>query len=210
MDLVFARIRRALMLDPGAFEEARDDSAFTPYALVAAALAALLGGIGAFLWASVILDETDDFFLEATVLGTIFLIVLWGIGILGAYLVLTQLYRETIAPDALLRVAALGHIPFALSLLVFVPGLGFAFGVLAIASMFFYTNFGIRAAWPDLEAFRVMVAVLAAFSVWLMVLPLFTGPSDQFVPGTFVFEWSEDAIQDVAGAFNDFQSPGLE
>ena len=48
IDQVIARLRRAMLLDTTAFEEARDDAAFTPYALAAAAIAVLIGGIGSF------------------------------------------------------------------------------------------------------------------------------------------------------------------
>jgi hypothetical protein len=213
IEQVLARIRRALLLDTGAYVEARDDTAFTPYAAGAAVVAALLGGIGAFLWATFLLDDAGDFFLEATILGTIFLIILWVLGVVAAYLVLSQVYREQIAPEALGRVLALGYLPFAVSLLVFVPGLGFTFGVLSIAAMFFYSNYGIRAAWPEIEPLRVMVAVLASFAVWLIVVSLFTGSNDQFAPGPFVFEWSEDVVEDLSeaiAAFNDLDSSGLE
>ncbi|MCH8813913.1 MAG: hypothetical protein IH957_02270 [Chloroflexi bacterium] len=196
IDQVIARLRRALMLDPTAFEEARDDVAFTPMALAAAAIAVFLGGIGSFLWAAIILDSTGDIFVEATILGSIFLILLMLAGIAIGYVVLTQIYKEDVAPDALARVMAIGHIPFALSFLVFIPGLGFAFGMLAVALMFFYTIFGIRAAFPNIKPLRVLISVLAAFAVWAMILPLLTSPSDAFAPGVFVFEISEDAFED--------------
>ena len=49
IDQVIARLRRAMLLDTTAFEEARDDVAFTPYALGALAIAVLIAGFGAFL-----------------------------------------------------------------------------------------------------------------------------------------------------------------
>jgi len=197
LEQVIARIRRALMLDPAAFDEARDDSGFTVFAVGAAAVAAFIGGLGAFLWSAVILDETSDFFIEATILGSIFLIILWLAGILLMYAVLSMGFGEQLTWDGLARVVTLGHLPFALSLLIFIPGIGFAFGVLAIAAMFFYTNFGIRAAYQTIDPLRVMLAVLAGFAVWLVLLPLLTSPQNQFVPGTFVYEWTEDVLEDA-------------
>src|SRR3990170_7689462 len=119
-----------------------------------AAIAVLIGGIGAFLWAVIVLDSTPDgFFVDAVILGSIFLILLWLAGIAVTYVVLTQIYREEIAPDALARVVAMGHLPFALSFLVLIPGIGFGFGVLAIAAMFFYSIYGLRAAYPAVDPF---------------------------------------------------------
>ncbi len=191
---IIARVRRALLLDSTAFDEVRDDTAFTPYALILAVIAAFAGGLGAFLWSSVILDHTDDFFLKATILGTLFLVILWIAGIFLAYVILAQLYRETVTADGLLRVMSLAQIPFAVSLLVFIPVLGFTLGVLAIAAMFFYSNFGIRSAYPAIDPLRVLIAVLAAFALWLVVMTILTTNSNPFAPGTFVYEWSSDVI----------------
>ena len=204
IDLVIARLRRALMLDSTAFEEARDDVAFTPMALAAAAIAVLIGGFGSFLWGTVVLDNTGDLFVEATIFGSLFLILLMVAGIAIAYVVLTQIYKEDVKPDALARVMAIGHVPFAITLFVFIPGLGFAFGMLAVALMFFYTIFGIRAAFPNIEPLRVLIAVLAAFAVWAMILPLLTDGSNNFSPGVFVFELSEDFMEDFVNGPSDF------
>ena len=193
---VFARIRRALMLDETAYDEARDDTTFTLFAVGAAAIAAFLGGLGAFLWSSVILDDTGDFFVEAFILGSIFLIILWIAGVFLMYAILSMAFGEQLTWDALARVVTIAHIPFAISILVFIPGIGFAFGVLAIAAMFFYSNFAIRAAYPAIDPMRVMLAVVAGFAVWLVVLPILTSPDNQFAPGTFVYEWSEDVVED--------------
>lgn len=205
-DQLIARLRRAMMLDATAFEEARDDAAFTPLALGAAAVAVLIAGIGTFLWGEVVGDGVDGLFVDAVILGSIFLVLLWVAGIAITYVVLTQLYRETVAPDALARVMAVGHLPFALGLLVFIPGIGFAFGLLSIALAFFYTIYGIRAAFPTIDPFRVLVSVVAGFAVWTMILPLLTGPDDAFAPGVFIFEVTEDVVEsfgDVPSGFDD-------
>lgn len=197
-DQVIARIRRALLLDVTAFEETRDDATFTIVSLLAAGLAVLLGSIGAWLWASTVLESTPDgWFVDTVILGTIFLLILWLIGVGVMYLILAQLYGEQLAPDALLRVATLGHLPFGISLLVFLPEIGFGFAMLAIAAAFFYTNFGIRAAYSEIDPLRVMLAVVAGFAVWLFILPILTGTSDGFAPGPFVYEWSADVAEKV-------------
>ena len=196
VEQIMARVRRALLLDVGVFEEARDDRIFTPIAIGIAGGSALLAGIGAFLWSAFILDETQDFFLEATVLGTIFLLLLWLVGMIAAYFVLSQVYHESVALDGLIRVMCLGSVPFALSALVFIPGFGFGLAMIAMALTFFYTNYGVRAAYPDIDPMRVMMACLAAMAVWSMVVPLLTSSVNQFAPGPFVFEWCEDVLED--------------
>lgn len=204
VDQILARIRRALLLDVGVFEEARDDRFFTPFAIGVAGVSGLLAGIGAFLWSALILDKTQDFLLEATVLGTIFLVLLWLVGMIAAYFVLSQVYGETVALDGLIRVMCLASVPFALSALVFIPAFGFGLALIAIALTFFYTNYGVRAAYPDIDPMRVMIACLVGMAVWSMILPLLTSPGDQFAPGPFVFEWSEDVLENIADGFSAF------
>ena len=206
---VISRIRRALMLDETVFVEVRDDIAFTLFALASAAIAVLIGGIGSFLWGKVVLDSTPDgFLLDTIVLGSIFLLFLWLIGLIVTYLVLSQLYGEKVTSDGFARVGLLCHVPFALSLLVFLPEIGFGFGVLTIAAMFFYINFGLRAAYPDIDPLRLMVSVLAGFAVWTMFLPILTSPGNAFAPGTFIFEWTGDVAESISSDlsnYSDFQ-----
>lgn len=204
VEQILARIRRALLLDVGVFEEARDDRLFTPFAIAVAGVSGLIAGIGAFFWSAFILDETQDFFLEAVILGTVFLVLLWLVGMIAAYFVLSQVYHESVALDGMIRVMCLASVPFAVSALVFIPGFGFGLALIAVALTFFYTNYGVRAAYPDIDPMRVMIACLVAMAVWSMILPLLTSPGDQFAPGPFVFEWSEDVVEDVFGGFTTF------
>ena len=202
LEQIMARVRRALLLDVSVFEDVRDDAPFTPFAIGVAAVTALLGGIGAFLWSWIILDETKDFFLEATILGTVFLLLLWLAGMVFTYFILSQTYRENVTMDGLVRVMSLGYVPFALSLFVFIPGIGFGIALISVATMFFYTNYGVRAAYPAIDPMRVFIATLGGFAVWALILPLLTSSDNQFAPGPFVFEWSEDVAEEIVSAFN--------
>ena len=186
---IIDRIRRALSLDQAAFEEIRDDAAFTPYAAALAAAAVLLAALGAWLFGETVLTFTPDgWFVDTFILGSIFTILLFMAGVGVTYVVLAQVYRETIAPDALVRIVTLGYLPFALGLLVLIPEIGFGFGILSIAAMFFYTVFGLRAAYPAIEPLRIVVAVLLGFAVWGMILPLIGElPNNNFAAGVFVF-----------------------
>lgn len=200
---IISRLRRALLLDETVFAEVRDDRTFTPFALVAAGVAVVLGAIGAFLWGQIVLEETPDgFFMDSVILGSLFLILLWLAGVGVMYLLFAQVFRVELTPDSLARVVALGHLPFALSLLVFIPEIGFAFGMLALAAMFYYTIAGLRAAFPAVDHMSTMLTVAAGFAVWLIVMPLLTSTDDAFAPGPFVFEWSADVAEDITGAIS--------
>jgi hypothetical protein len=186
---IVARIRRALLLDSAVFEEVREDTAFTPYSIGAVAIAVLLAGVGAWLFPETVLDYTPDgWFVDAFILGSIFTIILFIAGTLVTYVLLTQVFRETATPDAVIRVAGLGLLPYGLGILVFIPEIGFAFGLASIAAMFYYSTFGLRAAYPNATGMNIMLAVLAGFAVWAVILPLISGyPDNNFATGVFVY-----------------------
>ncbi len=186
---IIDRIRRALSLDQAVFEEIRDDTAFTPFVAGLAAAAVLLAGLGSWLFGETVLNFTPDgWFVDTFILGSVFTILLFMAGVGVTYVVITQVYREAMAPDAYVRIAALGYLPFALGLLVLIPEIGFGFGILSIAAMFFYTVFGLRAAYPAIEPLHIVVAVLLGFAVWGMILPLIgEPPNNNFATGVFVF-----------------------
>jgi hypothetical protein len=192
-ELVIARIRQAMMLDVAAYEETRDDSQFTPFAIGAMVVAVLLAAIGAWLFGDTILNvKPSGWFVDTMIFGTIFTIVLFLIGVAVIYLVLSQVFGEEMTPEGLVRVVTLTHLPYALGLFIFLPGLGFAFGILSIAAMFYYTVFGIRAAYPAVDNLRAMIAVLAGFAVWAIVIPLISdGPDNDWATGIFVYSLFE-------------------
>ena len=108
------------------------------------AIAAFLGGLGAFLWSSVILDDTGDFFVEGFILGSIFLIILWIAGVFLMYAhPLDGIWRATDLGRARSesRRSRTSHSqsPFSCSS----PGSASLSAILAIAAMFFYSNFAI-------------------------------------------------------------------
>jgi hypothetical protein len=192
-ELVIARIRQAMLLDVAAYEETRDDSQFTPFAIGAMVVAVLLAAIGAWLFGDTILNvKPSGWFVDTMIFGTIFTIVLFLIGVAVIYLVLSQVFGEEMTPEGLVRVVTLTHLPYALGLFIFLPGLGFAFGILSIAAMFYYTVFGIRAAYPAVDNLRAMIAVLAGFAVWAIVIPLISdGPDNDWATGIFVYSLFE-------------------
>ena len=189
MEQFLAVLRRALLLEEGAWGELRDNASLTAVCGGLLAVAVLLGGVGAWLWGETVLNSMPDgWFVDTIVLGSIFTILLFLAGIGVTYVVLTQVYRETIPFDALGRIAAVGYLPFALGLLVFIPEIGFGFGLLSVALMLFYTVFGLRAAYPAIGQFHVIVAVVLGFAVWGMILPIIgEAPDNNFGTGIFVF-----------------------
>jgi hypothetical protein len=117
--------------------------------------------------------------------------MLAGIGLM--YVMLTQALRESVPTlDGFFRVTLLAHVSYAAALLVFVPELGFAFGLLAVAFVYFDTVNAIRAAYPLVGVFNAVIAVTAGVAVWLILVPLITGsPDNNWVTGPFVYSLFE-------------------
>lgn len=121
------------------------------------------------------------------VLGSLFTMILLAAGIAVTYVVLTQAFGVNISPEGLARVLALTYAFYAIGFLVFLPEVGFTFGVMSIAAMYYYSVEGLRAAAPGASATAVMVSVLAGFALWLTAMVLVSGPGDYFFTGVFVY-----------------------
>ncbi len=187
-DLILSRLRRLIMLDTTVFPEVRDDRSFTLVAAGLAAGAVVMAGLGAFLYGETVLPFTpDNWFLETAVMGSIFTIILLAAAIALTYLVLAEVFKVQITLDGLGRVLALSYTAYALSFLVFLPEVGFTFGVLSIAAMFYYAVSGVRAAAPEASAGAAVLSVGAGFVLWITVMALISEPGDNFFNGPFVY-----------------------
>jgi hypothetical protein len=187
-DLILSRLRRLIMLDTTVFPEVRDDRSFTPVVAGLAAAAVFMAGLGAFLYGQTVLSFTpDNWFLETAIMGSIFTIILLAASIALTYVVLAEIFKVPITLDGLGRVLALCYTVYALSFFVFLPEIGFTFGVLSIAAMFYYAVSGVRAAAPETSAGAAVLSVGAGFVLWITVMALISDPGDNFFTGPFVY-----------------------
>ena len=191
-DLILSRLRRLIMLDTTVFPEVRDDRSFTPIVAGLAAGAVVLAGLGAFLYGATVLPFTpDNWFLETAVMGSIFTIILLAAAIALTYIVLAEVFKVQVTLDGLGRVLALSYTTYALSFFVFLPEVGFTFGMLSIAAMFYYAVSGVRAAAPEASAGAAVLSVGAGFVLWITVMALISDPGDNFFNGPFVYSISD-------------------
>ena len=187
-DLILSRLRRLIMLDATVFPEVRDDRSFTPVVAGLAAGAVFLAGLGAFLYGQTVLPFTpDNWFLETAIMGSIFTIILLAASIALTYVVLAEIFKVSVTLDGLGRVLALCYTVYALSFFVFLPEVGFTFGMLSIAAMFYYSVTGLRAAAPEASAGAAVLSVGAGFVLWITVMALISDPGDNFFNGPFVY-----------------------
>jgi hypothetical protein len=187
-DLILSRVRRMLTLDTSVFPEVRDDRRFTSAAAAIAVGAVLVSALGAFLYGETVLDFTpDDWFLDTVILGSLFTMMLFAAGIAVTYLVLAQAFQVNVDPEGLARVLGFTYAPYALGFFVFLPEVGFTFGILSVVAMYYYAASGLRAAVPAAGAGAVAVSVAAGFVLWLTVMALVSDPGDNFFTGVFVY-----------------------
>ncbi|MCI0784419.1 MAG: hypothetical protein J4N36_07580 [Chloroflexi bacterium] len=187
-ELILSRLRRMIMLDTTVFPEVRDDRSFTPVVAGLAAAAVFAAGLGAFLYGQTVLPFTpDNWFLETAIMGSIFTIILLAASIALTYVVLAEIFKVPITLDGLGRVLALCYTVYAVSFFVFLPEIGFTFGMLSIAAMFYYAVSGVRAAAPEASRGAAVLSVGAGFVLWITVMALISDPGDNFFNGPFVY-----------------------
>lgn len=180
-------LRRVARLDPAAFKEIRDAGSLTPYALGGLIVAILLAGFGAYMYGEIVLEFGGFSIVDTVVFGSLFTLILFGAGFGITYVVMTQLFRIDVAPDALFRLLAFGHLPYALGVFVCIPELGFVFGLLSIIAVFYWSTSALRAALPAASELRLAAAVVAGMSLWAAFIPFISGPDNEFVTGVFVY-----------------------
>jgi hypothetical protein len=86
---------------------------------------------------------------------------------------------------------------------MFIPGIDFGIGLASIALFFGLTTIAIQATTPANPA-RVLVANLAGFTIWAVVLGLLVTDGNFFAPGIFLFGAPAEALAEIADAFDNF------
>lgn len=194
------RLRRLATLDTTVFDEVRMDTASTVPAVVVVVLATVMAGIGGwFWWRLADFPASGKVFLQSVVVGTIISVAIWFVWVATTYVVLTQLFRARADLQELIRVMGFASAPFALMLLMFIPGIDFGVALLAIALFFGTTVIAVQSA-TDAPAGRALVATAAGFAVWAIVLGLITNSSKTWAPGIFVLDRPIDALRDISAA----------
>lgn len=198
-----ALVRRAVLLERDAWAELRDNGAYTALAAALAAVAVVLGGIGAFLWGEINFQSTPDgWFVDTVILGTVFSILLLLAWAAVIYVMMVQVFRVTVAPDALFRVFAVALLPLALGLLVFIPELNFWIGLSSIIVTFCLITYALETAFA-MSQMRAFLATMAGFTVFAIVLALLITVDNGFVNGVFTLEFAEDWLtHDFTSSFS--------
>jgi len=193
------RLQRLVRLDTNVFDEVRNDASATVPAIVVVVASTFLAGLGGWLWW--LLQPYGDngkVFFQSVIMGTVFSVALWIVWMLVAWVMLTQLFREDADWQQMLRTMGLATIPLVISFFMFVSQIDIGVGLTSIAFFFGLTNIAVQATTQANPA-RVMVANLAGFAVWAIVLGLLVTENNYLAPGIFLFDAPIEALRSISG-----------
>lgn len=195
------RLRRLAMLDTTVFDEVKGDTNSTIPALVVVLASTLCAGLGGWLWwLFADFGDSGKVFIQSVILGSILSVLLWGVWVAITYVMLTQVFRARADVNELVRVMGFATAPFALTILMFIPGLDFGIGLTATALLLATSVLAVESA-TDAPAGRALVATAAGFAVWAIVLGLLTTKTHNWAPGFFVIDRPVDALKDYVSFF---------
>jgi len=165
-----------------------------------AAGSTLLLALGGWLWWVISglgdVGEVDSVFVKSVIFGTVASLALSGVWLLVVVAVLQRFAATLVQIEPLLRAGGLATAPFAFGLLMVVPVISFSVGLFAIGGCVLLMQSAIERA-TGIRGGEAILANLAGFAVWAVVLSLLTTSNNQFAPGPFLAESLWDL---VAGA----------
>ena len=163
MDTLFSRVTRAAMLDVEFFKEAESDTSLNQEALLVVVLVSLAGAIGGFIGG--LIGGSFGSALLALIVALIIGIVNYYIWAYVTYFVGKQLFNADVNAGEMLRVLGYASGPRVLSIISFIPCIGWlaalAGGIWALVAGFI----GSREA-LDLDTTKTIITVVVG---WLIV-----------------------------------------
>jgi ABC-type multidrug transport system fused ATPase/permease subunit len=172
-NVILNRIGRLARLDTSVFDEVKDDPKELVPALIIAAVSAILAGLGAWLFWEVVPEGSwDSTFVNALILGSIFLALMYGVAVLIAYVVLVQVYGAQANLQALFTTMGYAALPLALSVLMFIPLIYPLFAVVPMGLLLVMMIYAVRAT-TTAQPEQAVIAASAGFAVMVLILGIF-------------------------------------
>ena len=177
-NVVINRLVRLAKLDTTVFDEVRDDANELIPAVVITVVSALLAGLGALLFWSVVASGTPDrVFVNQVIFGSIFMAVMYGVAVLVVYVVMVQMFKVQVELYALARTMGYASFPLAACILMFIPILWPVFAIVPLALLLVTTIYAVQSA-TSAESNQVVIASLIGFAVFVLVLGVIATTSD--------------------------------
>lgn len=180
-------VLRLVRFDTSVFDEVRDNANELVPALVVAAIASLLAGLGATLFWEFNFDfGPDNAWLNMFILGGLFTAALYGVWALIVYVMLAQVYKVSADLQSLLRTMGYAAWPLAISVLMFIPVLYPVFAIGSIVLLFVMSIYAAQAV-TNADSTQVVVANLAGLAVFVLVLSIIAFSSNTTIIGAGLF-----------------------
>lgn len=177
-NVVINRLVRLAKLDTTVFDEVRDDANELIPAVVITVVSALLAGLGALLFWSVVASGTPDrVFVNQVIFGSIFMAVMYGVAVLVVYVVMVQMFKVQVELYALARTMGYASFPLAACILMFIPILWPVFAIVPLALLLVTTIYAVQSA-TSAQSNQVVIASLIGFAVFVLVLGVIATTSD--------------------------------
>ena len=167
--LVLDRLQRLALLDTSVFEEVRDEERDLGSAMMVAGLACLLAGFGAWLHWEVADFTPGNAFVNAFLLGSLFLAASYGATALLIYVLMVQFFHVQVDLLAIVRTMGYAAAPLALSVGMFIPVLYPVFALMPLALLLVAMIYAVQAA-TGAEPVQVVAACLVGFGMMVLVL----------------------------------------
>jgi len=190
-NIIINRVARLARLDTSVFDEVRDDPAELTPSMIVALVSCLLAGLGSFLYWQIVPSGTpDNAFLNAFLLGSVFMAVIFAVMVLVVYVVMAQMYRVEMDLYALFRTSGYAALPLALGVLAFIPVLYPVFAIVPLALVFVMSIYAVQAV-TNADSTQVVMANLIGFTVMVLVLGIIATSSDfpDAPIGAGIFAW---------------------
>lgn len=165
-----------------------------PFALVFALVAMVALALGGWLWwLTSGLGDPRSTLTKTLTVGVPFSFALWIAWLVAAVAVVQRLGRTLVPVDRLLREAGLACWPLFIALGMAVPAVSFGAGLLAIGGWLAATQAALaRVAGRNSRG--VLLANLAGFAIWCVVMSLLASGDQAIAPGPFVAESIWEAV----------------
>lgn len=171
-NLVINHVLRLLRLDTAVFDEVRDDVNELVPSVVVAVVSCFLAGLGSFLYWQVIPAFTpDNAFLNAFILGSVFMVAVYAVAILVVYLVMAQVFKVQAELYALFRTMGYAAVPLAFSVLMFIPVIYPLFSLAPLGLLLVFMIYAVQSA-TNADSTHVVIASFAGFAVMCLLLGL--------------------------------------
>ena len=169
-NVMMSRLLRLIRLDTSVFDEVRDDDRELIPALVVAVVSCFLAGLGAWLYWEITADiGAQSAFLNAFLLGSIFLAVMYGAAALVIYVIMVQFFKVQVELLPIVRTMGYAAAPLSLSLLMLIPVLYPVFALVPLAILLVSMIYAVQSA-TNAESTQVVVACIVGFTVMTLVL----------------------------------------